>query len=205
MSKVELEKVYTEVLSGNPKNMSLFEFNILETHLDELNMTVPNITKETSIPKHGHYNAINQQIRRVMSGEEPSSEYINIKMIEGINRRMAETLPPLEKECIFYRGLGAKEIPQIIEGKVGDIVVPDKGFAYATWNRHYAKEYGDGTILAIKTPKGAKVSRCNANWGEALFPSGAEYRIISKAKTPANEIYPDGQWRIELEYILPKA
>lgn len=127
-----------------------------------------------------------------------------VQVAEGVNKRMA-TLPPLEKDCIFYRGLGTKEIPQIIEGKVGDVVVPDKAFAYTSWNKHYAKEYGDGTILIIHTPKGAKVSRCNANFGEALFPSGAEYRIVSKSKTPADKIYLDGQWRIELEYILPKS
>ena len=205
MNVQELDKIYREVLSDNPNKMSLFEFNILEAHLDELNLTVPKITEKTSIPKHGHYNAINYQIRRIMAGEEPLNIGIDKKMIENVNQRMAETLPPLEKDCIFYRGIGANNIPQIIEGKVGDIVVPDKGFAYTSWHKHYAEEYGDGTILIIHTPKGAKVSRCNANYGEALFPSGAEYRIISKSKTPADSIYPDGQWRIELEYILPKS
>ena len=43
-----------------------------------------------------------------MAGEEPLNIGIDKKMIENVNQRMAETLPPLEKRFVyFYRGIGA--------------------------------------------------------------------------------------------------
>ena len=81
-----------------------------------------------------------------------------------------------------------------MNGKVGDIVVPDKGYAYAATTRDYANEYNSGVILSIRTPKGARISRAG---DEAVFPRNAKYKILSKNKTPG------GEWRIELEYILP--
>mgnify|MGYP007063206122 CR=1 FL=1 len=51
MNVQELDKIYREVLSDNPNKMSLFEFNILEAHLDELNLTVPKITEKNFYTK----------------------------------------------------------------------------------------------------------------------------------------------------------
>lgn len=116
----------------------------------------------------------------------------------NIDRRMA-TLPPLEKDCVFYRGLSSKDIPCIMNGKIGDVVVPDKGYAYAAFDRSLAAAFAGDAYLVIKTSQGARISRNLEHGGEALFPRNAEYRILSKSKTP------EGKWEIELEYILPKS
>ena len=114
-----------------------------------------------------------------------------------IDKEMSE-LPPLEKDCVFYRGVGPKRVPSIINGNIGDIVVPDNGYAYHGFQRSLATEFSSELILEVKTPKGARISRNMENGGEAVFPRNAEYKILSKAQTP------DGEWRIELEYLLPK-
>lgn len=127
-------------------------------------------------------------------------------------------LPPLEKDCIVYRGrrehMGACKARNadfgIIENaKVGEIIVPDLGYSYAglnsgAWNawggdRYSLKAYKT-MAYEIRLPKGAKVSRNLAHYiqhgGEAVMPRGAEYRLISK-ETNGNHT------DVVLEYILP--
>ena len=229
--EVELESLYREVLSGNPNNMSFMEFNVLEAHRDVYRLTIPKTSEATQIKEHHYLNgrnhiyrdtpeklegngktfddftdaewdALSREEQRLCDRNENCLRY-NAEM-KRIDKAL-QALPPLEKDCVFYRGIGERFIPDsIINGKVGDIVVPDNGYAYTAFNRELADRFG-GHQYIIRTPKGAKVSRNMEHGGEAVFPRNAEYRIISKTKTPANDIYPDGQWRIELEYILPKS
>lgn len=229
--EVELESLYREVLSGNPNNMSFMEFNVLEAHRDVYRLTIPKTSEATQIKEHhylngknhiyrdtpeklegngktfddftdGEWDALSREEKRLCDRNENYLRY-NAEM-KRIDKAL-QALPPLEKDCVFYRGIGEIFIPDsIINGKVGDIVVPDNGYAYTAFNRELADRFG-GHQYIIRTPKGAKVSRNMEHGGEAVFPRNAEYRIISKTKTPANDIYPDGQWRIELEYILPKS
>ncbi len=198
--KNELESIYKEILNGNPKKISELEFNVIEAHLDLHTKTVPKTSEATQIKEHHYLNGQNHRYRAVADGDfeyKAESQKILAEM-KNIDRKISE-LPPLEKDCIFYRGINSKFIPQITGGKVGDIVIPDKAYAYTGFERNLAQAYGDGTILTIKTPKGARVSRNMEHNGEAVFPRNAEYRILSKGKTP------DGNWRIELEYILPES
>ena len=87
-----------------------------------------------------------------------------------------------------------------MNAKVGDIVIPDKGYAYYGFERELASRFcGDKLcMLEVITPKGAKISRNMEHGGEAVFPRNAEYKLLSIDKTPI------GQTRIVLEYILPK-
>lgn len=197
LSDDEIKNLYMQKLQNN-EGMSDLEFKILQGNHDLRFDTEPLVSKETVVSEHGAVNGFNHRVRDfVEGGMKDASEIEYLKpTIEKIDREFAN-LPPLEKDCVFYRGLSDKYIPQIINGKVGDVVVPDEGYAYGAFHREVANRFNGGTLLVIRTPKGAKVSRCSAHGGEALYPRGAEYKILSKNKDPK------GTNIIELEYILP--
>lgn len=206
LSDVEIQKLYQNNLQ-NSNGISELEFRMIEGLRDmRLNTLTshPRTSDLTQIAEHHHINGQNTHIRNFL--ENPDQEINGRKIydreiyepkIKEIDEALSK-LPPLEKDCIFYRGLSHRFIPQVIDGKIGDIVIPDTAYAYTAFNRELAIGFGDKTILVIKTPKGAKISRNAEHGGEALFPRNAEYKILSKNKSP------DGHHIIELEYILPK-
>lgn len=216
----ELEKLYKQVLSGNPQKMSELEFQAIEGQIGIRTVNCPETSRATHIQRHHMISVSNPAYRNnsgkleghgktereftkdewaQLSDKDKDFAYNNstYKDMLQIDRQF-NTLSPLEKDCIFYRGVGKKYIPTLINGKIGDIVVPDKAYAYTAFNRVLASGFGNGTMLTIHTPKGAKISRNLEHGGEALFPRNAQYKLLSKGQTP------DGNWRIELEYILPK-
>lgn len=199
LSDDEIKTLYIQKLQ-NSEGMSNLEFKILQGNYDLRFDTEPFVSRaETIVPEHGAVHGYNHRIRDfVEGGMKDESELKCLKsQIEKLDADFAN-LTPLEKDCVFYRGLASSYIPQVINGKVGDIVVPDKGYAYGAFHRVLADSFNGGTILVIHTPKGAKISRCSAHGGEVLYPRGAEYKILSKNKDP------EGTNVIELEYILPK-
>ena len=224
MSKNELEVLYKEALNGNPNNMSALEFKVLSGHLELKQRNYPITSKLTQIEDHHDIHGQNHYYRKTPDkikglgktredytreeykqlSEEMKDEIIentyvinNYNRMLDIDKKLAE-LPPLEKDCIFYRGLSSTDIPCVMNGNIGDVVVPDKGYAYAAFDRSLAAAFSGDAYLVIKTPKGARISRNMEHGGEALFPRNAEYKILSKAKTP------EDKWEIELEYILPE-
>ena len=197
LSDSEIQKLYRQKLV-NPEGISELEFRILEGNHDLRFDTEPLTSNATVIDEHGAVNSFNNRVRDFVEGgmkDADEIKYLKPRM-DRIDKSMTN-LPPLEKDCVFYRGICDKYIECIINGKVGDVVIPDEGYAYAGFHRELASRFGQ-TVLVIRTPKGAKVSRCSANGGEVLFPRGAQYRILSKNKSP------NGDNIIELEYILPK-
>lgn len=119
-------------------------------------------------------------------------------------------LPPLEKECIVWRGRFEhpclerfnQDFSIIDNAKVGDIIIPDTGYSYTGFTKelasHWSSSCGGRTMMfKIKLPKGAKVSRNLEHGGEVVMPRNAEYRLLSKTIN-GNHI------EVELEYILPK-
>ncbi len=223
MSVEELQALRTAILhQGNPQNTSELEFRFIESYLDATKKNIPLTSDATQIKEHHYVHGRNHLYRNVdekntgktradftkeelknMSDDkydEISNNTDNKRLLENmrkIDKEMSE-LPPLEKDCVFYRGVGQKDVPSIINGNIGDVVIPDNGYAYYGFNRSLAAEFSGGVILEVKTPKGARISRNMEHDGEAVFPRNAEYKILSKAQTP------DGKWRIELEYLLPK-
>jgi len=216
----ELEKLYKQVLSGNPQKMSELEFQTIEGQIGIRTANYPITSEATQVKRHHQIHGSNHLYRRYsgkleghgktereftkdewakLSDKDKDLAYNNstYKGMLNIDREF-NTLPPLEKDCIFYRGVLKKDIPTLINGKIGEIVVPDKAYAYTAFDRTLASGFSDGTMLTIHTPKGAKISRNLEHGGEALFPRNAQYKLLSKGQTP------DGNWRIELEYILPK-
>lgn len=119
-------------------------------------------------------------------------------------------LPPLEKECIVWRGRFEHPVIErlnqdfkiIDNAKIGDVIIPDTGYSYTGFTKelasHWSNSCGGRTMMfKIKLPKGAKVSRNLEHGGEVVMPRNAEYRLLSKS-TNGNHT------EVELEYILPK-
>ena len=225
MSLEQIEPLYKNILnSDNSEKFSPLEFHVIEAYYAKKRESLPEIYTGSQFYLHFNVfsdNAAYRNMPDALEGDgktvsdysdeefEKLSEEEQNTCIRNYNYKMYkkyqvaldnafEKLVPLEKDCIFYRGILSSVIPQVVKANVGDIVVPDKGYAYTAFNPSLAHTYGDGTILTILTPKGAKISRNLDHCGEALFPRNAEYKVLSKGKTP------DGNWRIELEYILPK-
>lgn len=198
LSDDEILKLYRQKLE-NPADISELEFKILQGNHDLRFDTEPLISDATVVSKHGEVNRYNSRVRDfVKDGMKDADEIERLQpRINKIDKEFAN-LPPLEKDCVFYRGLADKYIPDVINGKIGDVVVPDEGYAYGAFHRELASQFAQ-TMLVIRTPKGAKISRCGAHGGETLYPRGAEFKILSKNKGP------DGKNIIELEYILPKS
>lgn len=224
LSKAEIETLYREALSGNPKHISNDEFMILEAQKDFRFRDYPATSETTYIKDHHDIHGQNHLYRKSSKKidgptesdfsieelkqlkEENSKRWKeiwkntennkNYKQMLAYDAEMA-ALPPLEKDCIFHRGIETKFVSGWINRKVGDVVKPDKGYAYYAFGRDLASKYGGGAILTVHTPKGARISRNLEHGGEALFPRNAEYKILSKGQTPS------GDWRIELEYLLP--
>ncbi len=224
LPKEDLESLYTEALQGNPKGLSETEFKFVEAYRDFHLRDYPVTSDATQIAEHASINGQNNRYRetpeiiegKVMddfSNEELDAMfenneelYFQVSKNTDNKERLARmlkydaemaSLPPLEKDCVFHRGIKSRLIPDVINANVGDVVKPDKGYAYYAFDRALADEFSGGAILTVHTPKGARISRNLDHGGEALFPRNAEYRVLSKGQTP------DGDWRIELEYILP--
>ena len=176
---------------------------------------IPKGAKNLEIPFHHDINGENLSIRSVLEGIKSNSLtnrnkiYLpfEIKSMYEIDRAFAE-LPPLEKDCIVYRGrmLSSTErfnrdFEIIKNAKAGDIIIPDTAYSYTAFSRetayNWCGSHGSESIMyTIRLPKGAKVSRNLEHGGEVLMPRGAEYKLISKTK--------DGNHtEVVLEYILP--
>lgn len=123
-------------------------------------------------------------------------------------------MKPLEENYVFFRGRSEHPICNefnydfnlIDNAKIGDIILPDTGYPYAAFHRKLAECWGGAgancgkrtMIQEIRVPKGAKISCNMEHGGEAIFPRGAQYRLLSKSTDP------EGVLNIVPEYILPK-
>lgn len=130
-----------------------------------------------------------------------------------------EQLPPLEKDCIVYRGRAENptfkrnnvDFEIMEKAKAGDTVIPDTGYSYTAFNYDMANNWCQGgrmtdfnnkplrTIMyEIRLPKGAKVSRNLEHKGEVVMPRSAQYKVLDK------KVGSNGDIEVVLEYILPK-
>ena len=160
--------------------------------------------------------AFREVFNDIKSGKPNKSQLSVIEAYLPIAQRMDESLskmPPLEKDCIVYRGIrrilkSKKEKAEIFrifdDCKPGDIITPDSGYSYCAFKKSNTNGFGGvpsevyGTYSqTIRLPKGAKVSRSGLHEGEVLMPRNAEYRVISKTVN-------GNHTEVTLEYILPK-
>lgn len=171
----------------------------------------PDISPNSHVPMHGELCGKNSSIRNTINHIQSGiREYdkMNLQDILLFDEEFNK-LPPLLNDCIVYRGRVKNPVSShnadfdiVQNSKVGDIIVPDKGYSYAAVKQRITNSFysdkGNSIMYTIRLPKGAKVSRTLHAGGEIVMPRGAEYRIISKETTPV------GNFEVTMEYILPK-
>lgn len=182
----------------------------------------PTVFEGSMVSQHHELNGYNPIIRKYMesvkSGNVDEKLTDTKKYIEEVNNEF-KNLPPIEKDCIVYRGRSRHPIIKrfnkdfdIVENtKVGDTIVPDEAYSYCGFKRSLADNWGvrgkdifadnskiQAMTMEIRLPKGAKVSRNLEHGGEVVMPQGSEYKLISK------KLDKDGNMDLILEYILPK-
>ena len=189
------------------------------------------VSENSEIPEHHQIFGLNPYFRdaiehrannfKGLSDEEIKKVLAYEKDMENIDNEF-EKLPPLEHDCIVYKGLSEqlnsfvkdynKAFDLMEKAKVGDIVVPDTAYTYTAFERSTAERWGgegarhvykDGKesrimMYEIYLPKGAKVSRNFEHNGEVLMSRGAKYKIKGK------KVLKNGDIEVSLEYILPK-
>ena len=190
---------------------------------------VPTVSENSAVSMHHSINGENPRIRAAIADQAINPSELNeyqLNNIKNMKKHIAEIdrefaqLPPLEKDCIVYRGRAEHPIIneynadfKIIENaKAGDLVVPDIGYSYTGFHYDLANGWCQGgrmldtnnkplrtMMCQINLPKGAKVSRNLEHGGEIIMPRGAQYKVLDK-KVAAN-----GDIEVVLEYILPKA
>ena len=190
----------------------------------------PTFAENTQVSMHHDINGYNSKVRETVEartngikglGEEDVEDIVAAeKYMAKIDKEFTK-LPPLEKDCIVYRGRTEnpvikrfnKDFEIMDKAKVGDVIVPDTGYSYTAFNRSMAENWGgegarsyneDGSLTRnimyeIHLPKGAKVSRNGEHGGEVVMPRGAQYIIKDK------KVDKEGCMEVVLEYILPKS
>lgn len=221
----ELENVRLDFLKRKLSLLEAREKQIAQS----LEQYVPTVSDNSAVSMHHYINGENTSIREAISAKAKNPSELSerqIKNIEYMEKRMAqidkafEQLPPLEKDCIVYRGRAEHPIIkrfnddfEIMEkAKVGDVVIPDTGYSYTAFNYDIANHWGQNgrmtdinnnplrTIMyEIRLPKGAKVSRNLEHSGEVVMPRSAQYKVLDK------KVGTNGDIEVVLEYILPKA
>ncbi len=180
--------------------------------------TAPAVFEGSQVSMHHGLNGINTMVREAYratkSGKTIDADDM-FDVVHGLPRMLKidkefAKLPPLEKECIVWRGRFEHPVIErfnqdfkiIDNAKIGDVITPDTGYSYTGFTKelasHWSNSCDDRTMMfKIKLPKGAKVSRNLEHGGEVVMPRNAEYRLLSKS-TNGNHT------EVELEYILPK-
>lgn len=167
----------------------------------------PKSDKDTYIPMQGAVDCCNKKYRNFLRNPIYNEQYAN--QIRAIDESFIY-IRPLEKDCIGYRGISKpteltsllSDWENIMNAKPGDIIIPDIGYSYVSYNRELAESFarGDDKIL-IKYlfPKGAKISRWrNKDCGiEYLTPRNQPVRVIENSKK-------GNITEVTFEYILPE-
>ena len=118
-------------------------------------------------------------------------------------------LPPVLFARKYYRGIMGKnnEGVQILQkANQGDIVMPDRGYAFITKSKDVAEGYaryldnsagGENVFMEIKIPRGARISRNPFHLREAVMPRNAKFEVLDKQEK-------DGLTKVKLKYIPSK-
>jgi hypothetical protein len=172
--------------------MPELEYKILKKQIDRM-ATLP----DASIPKlEVHYELCNEHniLREFLTGNGPKNPYClehMQKYIDELDEKWKK-LPPLKKDCTFWRNVDKTQAAVFANAKIGDIVVPDAGHLYTAFHRQLADSYCEGIVSCeIRVPKGTKIS---ADTTGAFMPRGAQYKLISQKTDPL------GQLNVILEY-----
>ena len=180
--------------------------------------TTPAVFEGSQVSMHHGLNGINPMCReaykaatsnKAIDADDMFDVIHGLPKMLKIDKEFAK-LPPLDKECIVWRGRFEHPVIErfnqdfkiIDNAKIGDVIIPDTGYSYTGFTKelasHWSSSCGGRTMMfKIKLPKDAKVSRNLEHGGEVVIPRNAEYRLLSKTTNGDHT-------EVELEYILPK-
>ena len=128
-----------------------------------------------------------------------------IMRIVTLQQEELSKIKGFEHSHTFYRGVNLdknasnsededKYIDYMNNAKVGDIITPDWTPSCAAKDVRLAFDYNNKNLIVIRTKKGAKLFAGNHMNREVMFPSQAQFKVLSKKKQQGINI-------IELEYI----
>lgn len=118
-------------------------------------------------------------------------------------------LPPVIFAQKYYRGIMGENnegVKILQKANQGDIVMPDRGYAFITKSKDVADSYaryldnsagGENVFMEIKIPRGAKISRNPFHLREAVMPRNAKFKVLDKQEQ-------EGLTKVILKYIPSK-
>ena len=118
-------------------------------------------------------------------------------------------LPPVIFAQKYYRGIMGENnegVKILQKANQGDIVMPDRGYAFITKSKDIADSYaryldnsagGENVFMEIKIPRGAKISRNPFHLREAVMPRNAKFEVLDKQEQ-------EGLTKVILKYIPSK-
>ncbi|MBQ4646918.1 MAG: hypothetical protein IJB79_06185 [Candidatus Gastranaerophilales bacterium] len=152
----------------------------------------------------------NSDIIRLSQGETLVYGGVEIKP-EQLNEMCAEAdefikkVQPTTEEFVCFRDSGIKSnykkytsYQTYIKAKVGDIIQPEPGYAYAAIDKDvFAKKlgttYGDYIKAKIIVPSGSKIA-CSGG-SEVIFPRNSKFELVKKDMGAKGEVF------VTLKYI----
>lgn len=143
----------------------------------------------------------------------------NFDKIKSISSKLCERmlkmdeefkkLPPVIFAQKYYRGIMGENnegVKILQKANQGDIVMPDRGYAFITKSKDVADSYaryldnsagGENVFMEIKIPRGAKISRNPFHLREAVMPRNAKFEVLDKQEQ-------EGLTKVILKYIPSK-
>lgn len=118
-------------------------------------------------------------------------------------------LPPVIFAQKYYRGIMGENnegVKILQKANQGDIVMPDRGYAFITKSKDVADSYaryldnsagGENVFMEIKIPRGARISRNPFHLREAVMPRNAKFEVLDKQEK-------EGLTKVILKYIPSK-
>lgn len=109
-------------------------------------------------------------------------------------------LTPQPRDCVAYRGVSRsigetrQDFDVINSAKVGDIIVPSRGFAYGAHRKFGTYQYlgspydykgniaFEPMLIEYRIPKGSQISSNMEHGGEVVFPALSKFKLISKGQ-----------------------
>ena len=118
-------------------------------------------------------------------------------------------LPPVIFAQKYYRGIMGENnegVKILQKANQGDIVMPDRGYAFITKSKDVADSYaryldnsagGENVFMEIKIPRGARISRNPFHLREAVMPRNTKFEVLDKQEQ-------EGLTKVILKYIPSK-
>lgn len=157
----------------------------------------PQTSAGAEVSMHHGINGKNTIIRDALDDLKNNEEVPPsiLKCIRRIDKEF-DSLVPLEKDCIGWRGRTEhpickscnKDFDLVWNSKVGDKIVPDEGYSYLAFDEglasHWSSFFTDDSRRTImykyRLPKGLKLSRNLEHGGEFVTPRGLSGTVVEK-------------------------